>query len=123
MWCRYRKDDGGGCVVFVSNRRLQRRCGLVTGVQTCTLPISAEPATIARFVAGEIHDNAFEPLLRRREPAIAQALDALSRVGLARITGTGAGCFAAYDSHEAACAACVALPELLQAREIGRAHV
>lgn len=79
---------------------------------------TAEPATMARFIAGEIRDNAFEPLLRRREPAIAQALGALSRVGLARITGTGAGCFAAYDSHEAACAACVALPESLQARVV-----
>lgn len=79
---------------------------------------TAEPATIAQFVAGEIRDNAFEPLLRRRYPAIAQALVALSRVGLARVTGTGAGCFAAFDGREAAHTACCALPEALQARVI-----
>ncbi|MDP1699251.1 MAG: 4-(cytidine 5'-diphospho)-2-C-methyl-D-erythritol kinase [Xanthomonadaceae bacterium] len=84
---------------------------------------AAEPATIAQFVAGEIRDNAFEPLLRRRDAVIEQALVALSRVGSARVTGTGAGCFAAYDSREAACAACSALPEALQARVVrGLSH-
>lgn len=79
---------------------------------------TAEPATIAQFVAGEIRDNAFEPLLRRRAPAIEQALVALSRVGLPQVTGTGAGCFAAYDSREAAIAASGALPGGLQARVV-----
>jgi len=79
---------------------------------------TAEPATIAQFVAGEIRDNAFEPLLRRRDPAIEQALVALSRVGVARVTGTGAGCFAAYDSRDAASAACRSLPDALQARVV-----
>jgi len=79
---------------------------------------TAEPATMAQFVAGEIRDNAFEPLLRRRHPAIAQALAALSQVGLAQVTGTGAGCFAAYPGREVAHTACCALPEALQARVI-----
>src|SRR3546814_122470 len=31
---------GGTCVVFLSSRRRHTRCALVTGVQTCALPIS-----------------------------------------------------------------------------------
>src|SRR3546814_8634284 len=30
------------CLVFFSSRRRHTRCALVTGVQTCALPISAE---------------------------------------------------------------------------------
>src|SRR3546814_2440076 len=36
----------GSCSFFVSSRRRHTRCALVTGVQTCALPIS--PPTIAR---------------------------------------------------------------------------
>src|SRR3546814_2047577 len=31
------------CLFFFSSRRRHTRCALVTGVQTCALPISAEP--------------------------------------------------------------------------------
>src|SRR3546814_4778169 len=31
------------CVFFFSSRRRHTRCALVTGVQTCALPISASP--------------------------------------------------------------------------------
>src|SRR3546814_1969276 len=37
------------CVFFVSSRRRHTRCALVTGVQTCALPIS--PALIAAIAA------------------------------------------------------------------------
>src|SRR3546814_6670745 len=33
-----------GCFFFFSSRRRHTRCALVTGVQTCALPISAGPA-------------------------------------------------------------------------------
>src|SRR3546814_7689580 len=35
LWCFY-----SVCCVFVSSRRRHTRCALVTGVQTCALPIS-----------------------------------------------------------------------------------
>src|SRR3546814_1046927 len=35
---------GGGCtVLFISRRKRQTRCALVTGVQTCALPILTRP--------------------------------------------------------------------------------
>src|SRR3546814_5070617 len=37
---------------FVSSRRRHTRCALVTGVQTCALPISAGMARIVENVAG-----------------------------------------------------------------------
>src|SRR3546814_7949693 len=33
-----------GMMLFISSRRRHTRCALVTGVQTCALPISAEAA-------------------------------------------------------------------------------
>src|SRR3546814_12274768 len=47
-----------GSECLFSSRRLQKSCALVTGVQTCALPISADAARIvastpgARFIAG-----------------------------------------------------------------------
>src|SRR3546814_6644444 len=35
-------DSGYVCVCFFSSRRRHTRCALVTGVQTCALPICAE---------------------------------------------------------------------------------
>src|SRR3546814_10365112 len=40
MWC-------GCCVFFFSSRRRHTRCALVTGVQTCALPIYAVVCMIA----------------------------------------------------------------------------
>ena len=54
-------------------------------------------------------DNVFEPVLRARAPAIADALDALSCFGRARVTGTGGGCFVAFDDRQAAMRAAEAL--------------
>jgi 4-diphosphocytidyl-2-C-methyl-D-erythritol kinase len=78
----------------------------------------APPVTIRDFLTGAAPGsnlgNAFEPLLRRDEPAIAAALDALSVFGKARVTGSGSGCFVAFASHAAAQAALEALPAGLQ---------
>ncbi len=70
--------------------------------QAPDLTRNAVPATITDFVAGRLDGNAFEPVLRRREPAVDAALAALSRVGRASLTGSGAGCFVAFSGHEAA---------------------
>ncbi|MBS7456620.1 4-(cytidine 5'-diphospho)-2-C-methyl-D-erythritol kinase [Coralloluteibacterium stylophorae] len=75
---------------------------------------NAPPATLSDFVSGTVLDNAFEPVLRRREPAVDAALTALSRFGTARLTGTGAGCFVEFDTEAAATAAQRALAGTLR---------
>jgi 4-diphosphocytidyl-2-C-methyl-D-erythritol kinase len=68
----------------------------------------APPTTIPDAFSGpslSALGNAFEPVLRRREPRIAAALDALSALGLACVTGSGGGCFVAFDAREGAEAA------------------
>lgn len=57
----------------------------------------ASSATISDFVSGFVHGNAFEPVLRRRSPQIAAALDAMASFGVPRVTGTGGGLFLAFD--------------------------
>lgn len=50
------------------------------------------PITIAGFLASGGHNDC-EPIVRRRYPEVASALDHLSRFGPARLTGTGACVF------------------------------
>ncbi|MFN3843265.1 MAG: 4-(cytidine 5'-diphospho)-2-C-methyl-D-erythritol kinase [Rehaibacterium terrae] len=83
--------------------------------QAPDLTRDAPPATITDFVSGAELGNAFEAVLRRREPAVDAALSALSRFGAARLTGTGAGCFVAFGSRAQAEAALAALPAGLRA--------
>ncbi|MGH8086074.1 MAG: 4-(cytidine 5'-diphospho)-2-C-methyl-D-erythritol kinase [Lysobacter sp.] len=78
--------------------------------QTPELTRDAPPATIADFVSGVPLGNAFEPVLRGREPAIEAVFAALSRVGTPRLTGTGSGCFVEFATRETAEAALAALP-------------
>jgi len=77
--------------------------------QAPDLTRDAPPLTITAVASADELDNAFEPLLRARAPAIAEALDALSRFGRARVTGTGGGCFVAFDSEAEARGAADAL--------------
>jgi 4-diphosphocytidyl-2-C-methyl-D-erythritol kinase len=83
--------------------------------QAPELTRDATPATIADFVSGAVSGNAFEPLLRRREPAVEAAFQALAQVGTPRLTGTGAGCFVEFGDRAAAEAARSALPPGLRA--------
>ena len=76
------------------------------------------PATMAAFVSGAVSDNAFEPVLRRREPAIDRLFRALQPLGTPQLTGTGSGCFLAFASLAQARAAHAALPDGLQARVV-----
>src|SRR3546814_2478729 len=39
--------DNGSCVFFFSSRRRHTRCALVTGVQTCALPIADELSLVS----------------------------------------------------------------------------
>ena len=70
----------------------------------------APSATISDFVSGKLRGNAFEPVLRRRAPALAEALDELGKHAPAQLTGTGGGIFAAFDEIGRAEAARDALP-------------
>ncbi|MGO1542236.1 MAG: 4-(cytidine 5'-diphospho)-2-C-methyl-D-erythritol kinase [Luteimonas sp.] len=83
--------------------------------QVPELTRNAAPATISDFLSGAPLGNAFEPVLRRREPAVEAAFAALARVGAARLTGTGSGCFVEFATREAAEAARAALPPGLRA--------
>ena len=76
---------------------------------------NAAPATISDFVSGASLGNAFEPVLRRREPAIEAAFAALAKVGSPRLTGTGSGCFVEFPNRESAGAALARLPTGLRA--------
>lgn len=78
--------------------------------QSPELTRDAAPATIADFLSGAPLGNAFEPVLRRREPAVEAAFAALARVGTPRLTGTGSGCFVEFATRDAAEAARAALP-------------
>lgn len=59
------------------------------------------PLTIRAFLAGD-GGNVFEPIVRRRYPPVAEALDWLGQFAPARLTGTGACIFAPFDEREAA---------------------
>lgn len=82
----------------------------------------AAPAKIADFASGTLLDNAFEPVLRRREPAVEAVFQALARVGSPRLTGSGGGCFVEFDSLHAAERARSELPAELRAWVVGGAE-
>ncbi|MCC4602814.1 4-(cytidine 5'-diphospho)-2-C-methyl-D-erythritol kinase [Xanthomonas campestris pv. badrii] len=83
--------------------------------QSQELTRDAAPAKIADFASGSLLDNAFEPVLRRREPAVEAAFQALSRIGTPRLTGSGSGCFVEFATRTAAEQALVQLPGSLRA--------
>lgn len=74
----------------------------------------AAPVKIADFLSGSVPDNVFEPVLRRREPAIEAVFATLSRIGTPRLTGTGSGCFVEFASLQAAQAGLALLPSELR---------
>ncbi|AJQ82181.1 4-(cytidine 5'-diphospho)-2-C-methyl-D-erythritol kinase [Xanthomonas oryzae pv. oryzae] len=83
----------------------------------------AAPAKITEFASGSLLDNAFEPVLRRREPAVEAVFQALSRVGTPRLTGSGSGCFVEFATRAAAEQALAQLPGSLRAWVVeGAAH-
>lgn len=83
--------------------------------QAAELTRNAAPATIADFTSGAVLGNAFEPVLRRRQPAVEAAFAALSQLGAARLTGSGSGCFVEFATRASAEAALARLPPGLKA--------
>ena len=82
--------------------------------QAPDLTRNAAPARMADFVSGSsppgaVLDNAFEPVLRRREPAVEALFVALAGIGTPRLTGTGSGCFVEFATRESAEAALASL--------------
>jgi 4-diphosphocytidyl-2-C-methyl-D-erythritol kinase len=75
----------------------------------------APVAKIADFASGSLLGNAFEPVLRRREPAVEAVLVALSSIGRARLTGSGSGCFVEFATRAAAEQGLARLPGELRA--------
>jgi 4-diphosphocytidyl-2-C-methyl-D-erythritol kinase len=70
------------------------------------------PLKIRDFLHGQ-GGNVFEPVVRRRYPGVAMALDWLGEKGPARLTGTGACVFAPFASEEQARAVLAARPASL----------
>jgi len=89
--------------------------------QSSDLTRDAAPAKIADFASGTLLGNAFEPVLRRQEPAIEAVFRVLSQIGLPRLTGSGSGCFVEFGTRAAAEQALARLPEGLHAWVVGGA--
>ncbi|GHC08089.1 4-(cytidine 5'-diphospho)-2-C-methyl-D-erythritol kinase [Thermomonas carbonis] len=88
--------------------------------QAHDLTRNAAPAKIAGFLSGispsgGVLDNAFEPVLRRREPAVEALFTALASIGTPRLTGSGSGCFVEFADRESAETALASLPPGLNA--------
>ena len=83
--------------------------------QSLELTRNAAAATMADFVSGTVLGNAFEPVLRAREPKVDRLLEYLSKLGPASLTGTGGGCFVRFKSLADAQAAHRHLPSGLKA--------
>ena len=87
--------------------------------QVPELTRDATPTTICDFVLADRVQgglgNAFEPVLRRREPAVEAVFVALARIGTPRLTGSGSGCFVEFGDRASAQAGLALLPTGLRA--------
>ncbi|HSD16896.1 MAG TPA: 4-(cytidine 5'-diphospho)-2-C-methyl-D-erythritol kinase [Thermomonas sp.] len=87
--------------------------------QAPDLTRNAAPAKMSDFLSGSSPsgaglDNAFEPVLRRREPAVEALFAMLACIGTPRLTGSGSGCFVEFAERGSAEAALASLqPGLL----------
>lgn len=79
--------------------------------QAPELTRNAPQATISSFVSGETTENAFAPVVRRRHPEVAAALDWLGRHGAARLSGSGGCVFLETVTREQAEAIAVLCPD------------
>ncbi len=93
-----------------------------TGVlfQSSELTRNASAATMTDFVSGAALENAFEPVLRRREPAVEAVFVALTQAcgttaARPRLTGSGSGCFVEFADRASAENALARLPSGLKA--------
>ena len=86
--------------------------------QAAELTRNAPAATMADFVSdlflqGQVLGNAFEPVLRCREPAVEAVFAALRSIGTPRLTGSGSVCFVEFADRGSAERALDALASLL----------
>lgn len=86
--------------------------------QSAQLTRDAAQAKIGDFASGTLTGNAFEPVLRAREPAIEAVFQLLAAIGTPRLTGSGSGCFVEFANRAAAEQALAGLPKSLQARVV-----
>lgn len=75
--------------------------------QAPELTRNAPAATISDFVSdpflqGQALGNAFEPVLRRREPAVEAVFEGLRSAGTPRLTGSGSVCFVEFADRGSA---------------------
>jgi 4-diphosphocytidyl-2-C-methyl-D-erythritol kinase len=73
--------------------------------QAAELTRNAPAATMSDFVSdpflqGQVLGNAFEPVLRRREPVVEAAFSVLRSFGTPRLTGSGSVCFVEFAERE-----------------------
>src|SRR5258706_13299931 len=93
------------------------------GIEVPTGPMFQAPeltrnsphTTIPRFFAGDSTHNAFEPVVRARYKAVAEALDWLGAQAQARLTGTGGCVFAALPDENSARAIAATCPKGMRA--------
>jgi len=78
--------------------------------QAPELTRNSAPITIARFRAGETRNDLL-PVVRKRHPEVGQALDWLAGHAPARLTGSGACVFAAFENEQTARRLLKELPE------------
>src|SRR3546814_6159433 len=67
---------------FVSSRRRHTRCALVTGVQTCALPLVHQPVAITK--RGSVEHRLDRPAPLAADERIADALDIRTRAPIER---------------------------------------
>lgn len=67
-----------------------------------SLTRDCENITIARFLKQKSFENVFEPIVKKKYPDIANAIEWLSQYSPARLTGTGSCLFASFDEEEQA---------------------
>src|SRR3546814_10547862 len=119
------------CYFFFSSRRRHTRCALVTGVQTCALPIYGDPAALARV---EEELSSYPPLVFAGEARALKAQLAQVAAGKAFLLQGGdcAESFAEFrpnnirDTFRVILQMAVVLTyasKLPIVKQIGRAHV
>lgn len=81
--------------------------------QATELTRNTPPITIAAFSRGQVR-NDLEPVVTARYPAVAEHLKWLSQHAPARMTGSGACVFAAFETEQAARAVLAAKPAAMQ---------
>ena len=82
--------------------------------QAPELTRNTPPITISAFRAGAGRNDC-QPVVAKRYPQVAELIERLSEFAPARMTGTGASVFCAFENEDEARRACLALPPRVRA--------